>query len=297
MKKYDKIKRLGHYENESLLDFVNDEIIIEEKIDGSNFRFWLEDGEIKFGSRNVSYLEKDNKQFKKCINYLLDRLSPNDLDEDLIYIGEFATPHTIQYDWENTPHFIGFDILVKTTGRPLDWKVTKRKFAQLNLEFVPVLWFGDTKHFEDLELDKLLEKSQYRDGKPEGVVIKNYNRVNEYERPLFAKVVNEHFEEKKKTFQPKNAGSKDTARVVAQYVTKARVRKIINKMVSEEGRELSRSLMGDLIHRVISDTLEEEILDITHNNKINKLDFGLLYKLAPKKCLHEIDKMMEEKVM
>jgi hypothetical protein len=68
-------------------------------------------------------------------------------------------------------------------------------------------------------------------------------------------------------------------------------------MVSEEGRELSRSLMGDLIHRVVNDTLEEEILDITHNNKINKLDFGLLYKLAPKKCLHEIDKMMEEKVM
>lgn len=294
MKKYDKIKRLGHAENDSIFDYPDDELMISEKMDGSNARFMVEDNEIVFGSRNVNNLDRDNKQFKKFINYILDNIKPEQLDPDYIYVGEFMVSHTLQYDWDNIPTFIGFDILVKETGKPINWKTSKRLFEELGLEFVPVLWEGTVREYEEVELPEY--ESKYRDGKPEGVVIKNYSRVNMYGRPLFAKVVHEHFQEKKSTYQPKNAVSKNTSRVVSEYVTKARIRKIINKMVVEEGKELSRSLMNSLIHRVINDTLQEEIVDIKNNKHIDKVDFKILYKLVPEKCLFVIDKMMEEKV-
>ena len=47
--KYNKIRVLGHDENKGILD---DEIIIEEKIDGFNARIMLTKDKILFGSRN-----------------------------------------------------------------------------------------------------------------------------------------------------------------------------------------------------------------------------------------------------
>jgi len=297
MEKYPKIKRLGDSENKGIFDVLDGDIIyVTEKVDGANARFILEKSEIVFGSRNVNDLEEDNKQFGKYIRYIKEKVNPEDLDQDLIYVGEFMTPHTLQYDWDNIPTFIGFDVLNKNTGLPLSPGYAKKKFEELGLEFVPILFKGTPREFLDKGKESFMSESKYRDGKPEGIVIKNPNRLNQYDRPMYAKVVNEDFHEKKKTFQPKKTKKQDTYRLVDEYVTEARIRKILNKMTVEEGKELSRKLTEPLFHRVINDTLQEEIIDIAHNGSIDEINFRLLYSLVPKKCVKVIDKVMDEKM-
>lgn len=46
---YPKIHRLGKEEVEGILDYP---VTVQEKIDGANASIWLEDGEIKLGTRN-----------------------------------------------------------------------------------------------------------------------------------------------------------------------------------------------------------------------------------------------------
>ncbi len=46
--KYKKIRQLGHEENKHIFLDPDDEIVIEEKVDGANFRFMVsEDGKLK----------------------------------------------------------------------------------------------------------------------------------------------------------------------------------------------------------------------------------------------------------
>lgn len=50
--KYNKIKLLGHSDNDGILS-NGDNITIQVKMDGSNTRFMLNDGKIIFGSRSI----------------------------------------------------------------------------------------------------------------------------------------------------------------------------------------------------------------------------------------------------
>ena len=50
-KQYNKIYTLGYKDNKDIFVDPNDEIVIEEKIDGANMRFYVgEDGKLIFGS-------------------------------------------------------------------------------------------------------------------------------------------------------------------------------------------------------------------------------------------------------
>lgn len=113
MKKYKKIRTLGHRENENIFTVNDDKIIIQEKLDGSNFRFWREGDKLIFGSRNVNNLDKNNHQFSATINYLKEKIDVDKLDPDIIYIGEAMKKHSINYDWGNIPKFIGYDVVYK----------------------------------------------------------------------------------------------------------------------------------------------------------------------------------------
>ena len=69
--KYVKIRQLGHEENEDIFKNPKDDIIMEEKIDGANFRFMLSKGNIIFGSRTQE-LDDENieKNWSYCVKYI-----------------------------------------------------------------------------------------------------------------------------------------------------------------------------------------------------------------------------------
>lgn len=301
MEKYNKIKRVGHSENKELFDYPHDEVVITEKLDGANGRMWLEDGKIIFGSRNVNNIGEDSP-FGEYVKYLKDKLNPNDLDQDYIYIGEFMKKHTLSYPDDIEP-VIFYDILYKDNGTPIDYSVAMDEFDRLGLEYVEPSFVGRLKDVKD-DLDGFLEKSSYRDGKPEGIVIKNYGRTNKYGRPLFAKKVNKDFKEKHNA-SFKDDGGKKRSKVFNQmkylsdkYITEARIRKMIFKLRDEKDMEINRSMMNYLIPMVIEDALDEEIVEIYNDTKIEIVDFSVLqqHKIVPHKCLDTIDKMMDEGV-
>ena len=67
MKKYPKIKYPTHEKTDGLLT-EGDEIVIQEKVDGANFRYTVdEDGEITFGSRNCV---NPDEQFEHAEEYV-----------------------------------------------------------------------------------------------------------------------------------------------------------------------------------------------------------------------------------
>ena len=301
MEKYSKIKRLGHTDNEELFDYPSDKIYITEKLDGANGRMWVKDNKLYFGSRNVNGIDSDG-QFSKFVKYLKSIVKPEDLDQDYIYIGEFMKKHTLSYPDDITP-VIFYDILYKDNGTPIDYNIAIKEFERLGLEYIKPLYEGKLSEVKN-DLDKYLNESEYRDGKPEGIVIKNYERTNRFGRPLFAKEVNEDFKEKHKA-SFKDDGGKKRSKIFNQmiylrdkYITKARIKKQIFRLRDEKGREINRSLMNCLIPLVIEDALEEEITTIYNDTKINVIDFKVLqqHKVVPIRCLETIDELMEQKV-
>lgn len=297
MKKYPKIKYLGSAETKGIFDKLSNEVVVQEKIDGANFRFMIKDGNLTFGSRNVAQVENKNyDQFANTIEYLEESIDEPKIDRDLVYVGEATQKHTLEYDWEEIPQFLGFDVLHKDSGLPLSWGIAKEKFDKIGLDFVPILWRGEVRKWKNKDMQTFLDSSEYRDGKPEGIVIKNYERLNNFDKPLFAKVKIEEFREKAKAkFGDNKAKRTNTAYAVEKYLTESRIRKIILKMTEEEGKELARPLMEDLIYRVAEDILDEHIVDLYREKKVDEIDFNVLNKMVPDKCLETIDKMMEEK--
>ena len=67
--KYPKIKTLGKEETITLFSDPEDMVIVEEKVDGSNFRVFIKDGNLYYGSRNLT-LEENNGQWLRCIQYV-----------------------------------------------------------------------------------------------------------------------------------------------------------------------------------------------------------------------------------
>ena len=64
-KKYQKVKRFGDNEVDGI---ENGNCVVMPKIDGTNASVWLDNDEVKAGSRNRELtLEKDNQGFYKYI--------------------------------------------------------------------------------------------------------------------------------------------------------------------------------------------------------------------------------------
>lgn len=107
-------------------------------------------------------------------------------------------------------------------------------------------------------------------------------------------MVRDDFKEKNKVkFDNKKTKKRDALYITEKYATEARIKKIILKMVNNEGKNLSRELMNSLIPKVIKDILSESIIEIYEEDKrVNRIDFNMLHELVPKKCLRVLDNMI-----
>ena len=96
MKKYPKVFALDKEETEGLLD---GELVIQEKIDGGNFRFMFKDGETIFGSRTQVF-DDDVKQWQRVIKYIKQQTKGKKQKEGVIFFGEAILRHTLNYDFD-----------------------------------------------------------------------------------------------------------------------------------------------------------------------------------------------------
>lgn len=253
---YPKLYNIGHA---AVKDIFQDPILVEEKIDGSQFSFGKIKSELKVRSKGVEIqLDQPPKMFLKAIKTAkqLFELIP----EGYTYRGEFLqnpSHNTLTYDRVPEKNIIIFDIQ-KDEEQYLTYEEKVEECKRLGLEVVPILYQGKIDKPEMLL--ELLEKTSVLGGqKIEGVVVKNYSKFGPDKKALMAKYVSEAFKEvHDKSWKDKNPTNADFLQLLAEkYRTPARWNKAI-QYIKEAGLLTdSPKDIGMLMKEVQCDLLKE----------------------------------------
>jgi ATP-dependent RNA circularization protein (DNA/RNA ligase family) len=149
------------------------ELIVEEKVDGANIGFSLdEEGHVRIQSRGRYLLREGcHPQFKPLFRWLQPREAElaEALAPDLMLFGEWCYAfHSVRYtklpDW-----FLAFDVYDRARGA--FWSAERRDVlaAKLGLAVVPSLGAG---RFDLAQLRGLLGSSKLTEGAPEGLYVR-----------------------------------------------------------------------------------------------------------------------------
>lgn len=258
MRKYNKIDRYGK-KRVDLEKLKN--IVIQEKIDGANASFKLENNEIVCFSRN-NILSEDG-DLRGFVKWVKDNVEKTLLVEGYIYYGEWAVKHKLDYG-ENHNKFYLFDIYMNNLGdyeigeyAPL-WTV-KGEAERLGLEVAHVFYEGEFKSLEHVQ--EFVGQSILGEV-GEGVVLKSYTDKDRFGNQIYMKFVSDEFAEKAKVKKHTYKDGCELDRFVDEFLTVARVQKMISKLVDEGllEEDLEISDMG-LILRTLGDSVYKDIIE------------------------------------
>ncbi len=253
---YPKLYNVGHA---AVKDIFQTEVLVEEKVDGSQFSFGKIDGKLKVRSKGVE-IDPDNpeKMFNKAVNTAKE-LFPL-LTEGYTYRGEYLQSpkhNVLAYDRTPNQHIIIFDINTEEE-QYLNYNDKVKEAFRLGLEVVPVLYQGKVDRPE--QLIKLLDEVSTLGGqKIEGVVIKSYTQFGVDKKALMAKHVSEAFKEvHKKSWKEGNPTGKDFITLLAEsYRTPARWNKAIQHLKERGQLTNTPKDIGLLMKEVQLDIREE----------------------------------------
>lgn len=178
--------------NQEIATLLQDEVLIEEKLDGANLGISLDNqNELRAQNRGQYLPQPFSGQFSRLNSWLGQHgeILKQTLTPELILFGEWcAARHSLDYnqlpDW-----FLLFDVYDRKAGR--FWSVERRNALAQVLNFTTVPLLKRTRITCD-QLVELLDdtQSRYRNGKVEGIVIRS-------DSPLWcenrAKLVNREF--------------------------------------------------------------------------------------------------------
>ena len=260
---YGKIYNFGHRAVHDLLDGI---VVIEEKIDGSQFSFGIRNGELLCRSKGVALnVDAPDSMFARAVATAKE-LAPY-LPDGWTYRGEYLQKpkhNALAYDRTPAKNIILFDIDVGDQAY-LTPEQKRAHSTTLGLETVPVIYEGVVASKETL-LGMLERLSVLGGQKVEGIVVKNYAKFGEDKKVLMGKHVSEAFKEvHRHAFRDANPRQGDILQILgAQYRSKARWNKAIQHIT--ETRELFGDPrdIGPLIKEIQADVLsecEEEIKD------------------------------------
>lgn len=255
MKSYQKVLTLGHRYIDSILIGRNH---AEEKIDGSQFNFWIENSELVCKSRSADICnEMPPNLFVDAVNYLLtikDKLIPN-----YYYHGEVLASkrhNVLSYNRIPKHNIIIFDI-EDEYGNPFEYDEKAKLASDLDLETVRKL--GDNISTKD-EIVNLLNNTSALGGVLiEGVVIKNYDRLTPSGNYMVGKLVSEKFKEVHRKKYKSIDNRSIVQKLIEELKTKARWDKSILHLKERGLLENTPKDIGILIKEIIKDVEEEEL--------------------------------------
>lgn len=226
---YPKLYNLGH---SALKLLALDSVIVEEKVDGSQFSFGKFNGELRCRSKGKELgLDAPEKMFNKAVE-VVKSISPL-LVDGWTYRGEYlqAPKHNaLAYDRIPQNHIIIFDI---NTGEEeyLPYAEKAAEAKRLGLEVVPLIFEGVITDYT--MFDQLIRRKSLLGGKDvEGVVIKNYKQFGSDKKVLMGKHVSEAFKEVHRKEWKKDQPSQTDAvmGIIGQYRSQARWNKAIQHL-------------------------------------------------------------------
>lgn len=268
MKMYCKIKRP---DNAKYQIDKGEQIVIQEKLDGSNTAIYNDNGKIRFFSRSQELLGEDGLDgFKKWISKKEKEILEN-LPEGYVLYGEWLGQGKINYNslakqGKIEPYY-AFDLVKEIINTPTEDEDFTRVFAtieemkeiasRIGLKTVPELDVINFTNYEEL-------KKKYVDGQKsvlentdcirEGIVIKTLDGEKRI------KIVGDTFQEIKTI---KNTETKSPFAFLDRYITPARICKFlatigIENPKPEDYREIFKKL--DIIAEDILEEEKEQIL-------------------------------------
>lgn len=253
---------LGHKMLAKLFDC--ERIVVQEKIDGSQFSFGLVDGELECRSKNQTVFPETSGMFKLAVATASDLATQGLLIEGYTYRGEFLMKpkhNTLVYDRVPKGNIILFDIDRGDQDYP-PWGEAEDIARSIDLEYVPTWEWEGQPSVEQIEI-WMQEKSVLGNTTIEGLVFKNYDEFGRDSKVLMGKYVSEKFREvHDKDWKKRNPGAKAfVAVLVEQYATEARWAKAVQHLseadeLENEPRDIPK-LLKEVNHDVFEECAEE----------------------------------------
>ncbi len=258
MNAFPKIFTVGQRWVQNIFD---SDVEITEKIDGSQIGFGKINGKLIVRSKGkIQEVNCADKLFLKAIEYI--KSIENKLPEGIMFYGEYLQKekhNTLCYNRIPRNHIILFGACDINNKFINDYY----KYGELlDLECVPVLFFGKINSFEELK-ELLKKESVLGKAKIEGFVIKNYNKellLGDQVVPLLcAKYVSEEFKEvHQKNWSKEHTGKGKWEVYKEGFCTEARWLKALFYLRDNVGLDNSPKDIGNLMKRVNVDITEEE---------------------------------------
>lgn len=290
MKKYDKVKGKG-----IVLDkFKNRGLVVQEKLDGSNASFTVENGELQCFSRRKKLNEKET--LNGFYGWVHENIQEDVFDflEDYIIFGEWLVKHKIQYKEECYKEFYVFDVYDKQEEAYLSLKNMHGIAAYLELKTVKTLLIAEPSHHLNIltpqDIQDLVGKSDMtvKQDTGEGIVIKYLDGKSEQED--YYKIVSNEFKEFNRQKMKSEIKNNDS---VADYaMTRARMEKMIFRAI-EEDRLKEEDLELQNFSLVMKEVGQNFVDDIMEEEKDNMIK--IIEKQIKKKMPHMLREILEEK--
>lgn len=273
---YPSVYQLGH---KAIKDIFDGEVIVEEKVDGSQFSFgWINDELVCRSKGKQQLIDAPDKMFSLAIKNIKEM----PLHPEFIYRCEYLQKqkhNVLSYSRTPKQNLILFDI---NTGLEeyMPYDELKKEADRLGLDIVPLLYKGEVKDYSQFQ--KFLELESVLGGcTVEGVVVKNYNVFTQEKKVAMGKYVNEAFKEKAaKEWGSNRISGKDLIqKLIDSYKTEARWQKAVQHLRENGELENSPRDIGKLIKEIPSDVFkeyEEEIKETCFKYVKSDLERGIV---------------------
>lgn len=261
---YPSIYTLGHRYLEELF---SGDVVIEEKVDGSQFSFGLgEDGALLCRSKGQEiFPDAPEKMFSKAVETAKRLHAAGVLVRGSIYRCEYLRTNkhnTLVYGSVPNGNLVLFDVCnhAECYYTPDDKRLVA---VQFGVSPVPVLHAGPITSID--QVTALMNRESFLGGcKIEGVVVKNYNRFGIDKKILIGKFVSAEFKEKHQTaWKKSNPTQADIVQhLITELKTEARWRKGIQHLRDAGQLTETPQDIGNLIKEVQADVKREEEAEI-----------------------------------
>jgi hypothetical protein len=261
---YSKIYQLGH---RAVQNIFCEPILIEEKVDGSQFSFGVYGDKREIECRSKGSCQFDahnhpNKMFIQAVETVKELAQAGLLQLGWTYRGEYLSKpkhNTLAYDRVPVKNIVIFDIDMGIECY-LNREEKEAECERIGLECVPVIFEGKLDASQDMLA--LLERKSFLGGQNiEGMVFKQYNQLDPNGKTCMAKYVSEAFKEVHvKNWTLRNPNAKDILTVIGErFKTHARFEKARQHLRDAGRLKGEPSDIGALVKEVQKDITEEEI--------------------------------------
>jgi hypothetical protein len=263
-------------------------VYVFPKIDGSNASLWLNDkGKLQAGSRRRTLtLEQDNGGFLEWALRQYHIIAYLEANPTQRLYGEWLIPHSLKNYRENAwRRFYVFDVAVDINYLP--YETYKEELDAYKIDYIPPIAVIKNGSYELFikHLAKNLFLVEDGKGAGEGIVLKNYDFINEYGRKPYAKIVTSEFKEA----HAKIMGVRQTEatkmiedEIVGKYVTVALCEKVKAKIELRENGWSSK-LIPVLLNEVYYDLIKEESYSFVSEHNNPRIDFKTLHHFTTRK--------------